>query len=81
MDNVVRHARAKRVSIRLNVDQGTVRLAIADDGEGITETPAGRSGRGLIDMRTAAADIGASLDVVQPGRGTAIQMRWPRAPR
>jgi two-component system NarL family sensor kinase len=79
IDNVVRHANATRALIRLIVDRATVDLVIADDGRGFDGDTAPRSGRGLIDMRTAANAVGATVTVEATGSGTRIAFRWPRA--
>lgn len=79
IDNVARHANASRVLLRLIVDPQAVELAIADDGQGFDGDTAPRSGRGLIDMRTAANAVGATITVESVARGTRIGFRWPRA--
>ncbi|HYK94398.1 MAG TPA: ATP-binding protein [Candidatus Dormibacteraeota bacterium] len=78
VDNVVRHAQAARVVIRLAVDAVRIELTVEDDGVGIA--PAGRagSGRGLADMRAAAAEIAAKLRVERGERGTIVALAWPR---
>jgi signal transduction histidine kinase len=72
IDNVVRHAAATRIVLRLFVDPTRVELAIEDDGTGIEANRAGRSGRGLLDMRAAAAEIGAVLRVEPRAPGTTV---------
>ena len=39
LTNVARHAQARRVDIRLGLEDGRVRLAIEDDGRGVTGEP------------------------------------------
>ena len=81
MDNVVRHAAASRVVVRLFVDGSAASLRVTDDGHGADQPPSARGGRGLVDMRTAAAEIGATLRVDQPGKGTLVELAWSaRAP-
>jgi|GEM_PF-2563249 signal transduction histidine kinase len=76
VDNVVRHASATRVVLRLTVDAARIELAIQDDGTGIE--PSGgrgpRAGRGLVDMRAAAAGIGAILRVERREPGTLVDL-------
>lgn len=76
LDNVVRHSGASRALVRLDVESGRGRLAIVDDGRGIEDSTASRSGRGLIDMRTAATEVGATMIVERGDRGTAVEMAW-----
>lgn len=79
IDNVVRHARATRAEVRLVADPGSVRLGIADDGDGFDGDTAPRTGRGLIDMRTAASEVGAVVRVSQLAKGTAVEFAWASA--
>jgi signal transduction histidine kinase len=78
MDNVVRHAAASRVVVRLFVDGSVASLRVTDDGRGPDQAPSARGGRGLVDMRAAAAEIGATLRVDQPGQGTRVELAWSR---
>lgn len=80
LDNVVRHAGARRAVIRLDVEVEAGRLAIVDDGRGIDDTAPPRAGRGLLDMRSAATEVGATFTVERRDDGTAVEMRWSRSP-
>lgn len=79
VDNVVRHAHARRAVLRLDATPDRVRLGIADDGDGFDGDAVGRSGRGLVDMRTAATDVGALVRVARLDGGTAVEFAWARA--
>ncbi|MBP7690569.1 MAG: PAS domain S-box protein [Anaerolineales bacterium] len=79
LNNVVKHARARRVKITLTSPaKDGVRLGIRDDGQGFDPaavTP-GRLGLSILSERAAA--IGAALDVVSaPGAGTDVRITWP----
>jgi signal transduction histidine kinase len=79
LNNVVKHAQARQVGIRLvyQADGGTS-LHIADDGRGFdpTSIPPGHLGVGIIAERAAA--IGATLRLdSRPGQGTRIDVVWP----
>lgn len=76
LDNVVRHAGATRAVVQLVVEAGRGRLAVIDDGRTLDREPSGRGGRGLIDMRTAAHDVGGELLVERRDGATAIEMTW-----
>ncbi|MCB1033026.1 MAG: hypothetical protein KDD47_04230, partial [Acidobacteria bacterium] len=83
--NVAQHARAKRVTVRLDVDvEGSV-LEIADDGMGF-EVPErlldfGRRERyGLLGMAERAELLGGRLELKStPGRGTTVRVEIPPA--
>jgi signal transduction histidine kinase len=72
IDNVVRHANASKVLVRLTVDAAAFDLAIADNGTGFDGDATPRGGRGLVDMRAAATAVGATLTVEAPADGTRI---------
>lgn len=76
IDNVVRHAHASAAVVRLLVDTNGVRLSIADNGGGFDGDTAPRSGRGLIDMRTAANGVGAAVTIEQLANGTRVEFAW-----
>ena len=84
--NVVKHARARRVTVRTwaTVD-GMIGLAIADDGIGspaaLAQGASGRGGgRGLNNIRSRAELIGASVRCYDAAPGLGIEFRFaPRA--
>ena len=79
LTNVVRHAQASTVTIRL-VEQGDqVVLSIADDGAGFVANPA-HMGIGLLSMRERSIAIGASFEISgDSGKGTTIVVTLPLA--
>jgi two-component system sensor histidine kinase UhpB len=75
LTNVARHAEAGRVEVSLRPADGTVVLAVADDGRG---TGFAREGAGIRGMRERALLIGATLDVTSsPQAGTRILLTVP----
>ena len=79
LGNVFRHARASSVHVALAFEDGTVRLAIADDGVGIGEAePGGRVGYGMGNLRKRVEDLHGSIDVrSEPGAGTRVEVSVP----
>ncbi len=81
--NVIKHARATRVRVRLEVTEDALALVVEDDGRGVGDgafRTADGSGRGLPSMEARARSIGATLRVeaAEP-RGTRVTLR-ARAP-
>ncbi len=78
LENVVRHARARRVCLKLTNQAHTVQLLIADDGVGFE--PGQEDGRpnhfGLAGMRERAAMLGGELQISsQPRQGVQICLK------
>jgi signal transduction histidine kinase len=74
--NVVRHARASRVDIRLDMTERLLRLEVADDGVGLKDEEG--AGTGLRSIRRRAAEIGADLEIEsRPGAGTRARLIVP----
>ncbi|GAA1176584.1 GAF domain-containing sensor histidine kinase [Pseudonocardia alaniniphila] len=84
LQNVVKHASAQNVEIRLKVSSGTVLLEVSDDGVGFdpasvpeSESP-GSGGYGLSGMLQRAELLGGRLEVDSaPGRGSTLRVRVP----
>jgi signal transduction histidine kinase/ligand-binding sensor domain-containing protein len=87
LNNVVKHARANQVNLRLRCETGAVELEVADDGKGFapgevlaTEPGTPRrvaGGHGLRIMRERAEAIGARLQIKsEPGHGTQVLLTW-----
>lgn len=78
--NVVAHANAKRVEIRIGTSDDQASLKIEDDGDGFeTDAPAGAGGHfGLRMMADLSRDAGGTCEVdSSPGRGTRIRVEAP----
>ena len=76
VSNVVRHAGAGRVDVRLDVT-GDVELVVADDGHGLADDDA--LGNGLRNLRHRAANLGGTC-TFETGADGGLTVRW-RVPR
>ncbi len=81
LTNVVRHARAREVVIRLSTEPDGILLAVDDDGIGIDPAVAGAaSSLGLAGMRERATMQGGALVLHRrAGGGTRVEARLPLA--
>jgi signal transduction histidine kinase len=81
LTNAVRHARAKRITIRAEADRSVgLRLSVADDGRGMISDVPAPSGFGMTSMQERADRIGASLTIVTgPRKGTEVVLAWQPA--
>ena len=77
LNNVVKHAEASQVEVRLVSQPGRVKLLISDDGCGFDPRSVSPEHLGLGIMRERAAAIGAHLEIQShPGGGTQIVVGW-----
>jgi PAS domain S-box-containing protein len=78
IQNIVKHARAGRVTLRLDGEHGHLRLEIKDDGAGFDTQGEFPGHLGLRSMRERAMQIGGSLEIESAsGAGTRVQARVP----
>jgi signal transduction histidine kinase len=79
LNNVLKHAHAGRVSVRLDVENGVATLEVADDGVGFEPSLEGAEGFGLRGMRERVQRLGGTLHIVSsPGAGTRLRVDVPR---
>ncbi len=77
LNNIVRHARATQVEVRLRSHARGVELRIGDDGRGFDPGSVAADHFGLRIMRERADHAGISLTVKsRPGRGTQVRAAW-----
>jgi signal transduction histidine kinase len=77
LGNVARHARARRVRVRLGREGDTAHFRVEDDGQGF-ETGKESSGMGLRNIKERTEPLGGVLDVVStPGVGTVVRVAIP----
>jgi signal transduction histidine kinase len=75
LTNVVKHAQARQVTVRLEGEGKLVRIIVQDDGIGfdtdaIPKATEREAGFGLFNIRERMADFGGSLEIrSEPGQG------------
>lgn len=84
--NAAKHARARKVGVRLAMAKGSLRVEVRDDGTGLPSALlAGKEesgGLGLASMRQRAALLGGSLRIEPaPGGGTSVSLEMPLSAR
>jgi signal transduction histidine kinase/ligand-binding sensor domain-containing protein len=85
LNNIVKHSNAREVKILLSIEPQRLGLSIQDDGIGITsqgskgmESPKGRCGNGLPNMRSRIKGLGGSFDLrSKPDLGVGISIEVP----
>lgn len=77
VSNVLKHAKARELSIAVTRSPGRLSLVVADDGVGF-DTQADSLGIGLANVRSRAAALGATVQVDSvPGQGTTVSVECP----
>jgi signal transduction histidine kinase len=78
LNNVVRHAAAQEVVLRVEVGESSLRLTIEDDGRGFAPSPEAGGGNGLPNMRQRLAEVGGGCEIASaPGGGTRVLLSVP----
>ena len=80
LTNVVRHANATRVDVRLWEQDGNLLMEIRDNGRGISESDwTNTRSIGVLGMRERASLLGGELTITGvPEQGTTVRVRIPR---
>ena len=79
LHNVIKHARASEVQIRLVTDDRDVALRIQDNGRGFESNGSTATGMGMAIMRERVRAIGAQLHIdSSPETGTTVEVRWAK---
>lgn len=77
LTNVVRHANARQVEVRLARDADRLDLSVTDDGDGVSGSPR----TGILGMRERARLVRGHLDVAPAsGGGTIVRLTMPLTP-
>ena len=77
LTNVLKHAEASEVTVRLRVDNRILTLEVLDDGRGF-DPDKPHSGMGLRNLRRRAAESGGELRVEsRPGKGAKLHLALP----
>ena len=78
LTNVIKHAEAQRVTVRLEITPNYVRLFIEDDGRGFDHSNISTDNYGLIGLNERANVLGGSLRLeTSDGVGTRLEVNVP----
>jgi len=82
LNNVAKHAHAKRVHIALERSGSRFTMSISDDGIGLETAPSSvsrrRPGLGMVTMRERTQSVGGEFEIgAAPVRGTRVNVRIP----
>jgi len=78
LTNVVRHADASEVRLGIQVEQGQVRLTIADNGRGFSPEVHTEEMDGVVNMRARIEKLGGRFEITsETGQGTTVRFLMP----
>jgi signal transduction histidine kinase len=79
LTNVLKHARAAKVGVRLHTDHRTIGIEVFDDGLGLgPNSNPSRGGHGLANMRARALRVGARLEITDLNPGVRVAVKFNR---
>lgn len=78
LNNIVKHAQAKFVTLRVTTQGQVLEVLIIDDGCGFDAETVSAFSNGLLNLRQRLAAAGGSADIAsRPGAGTTVTLRLP----
>ena len=78
ISNAVRHGQADRISVDVTADNGSIGLAVRDNGRGLPDDWAKRAGQGTRIMQYRAGVLGGTVSLQNlDGKGAAVMCRIP----
>jgi signal transduction histidine kinase len=72
LNNVMKHAQAKNVTLSLDFEMNRLNFEVCDDGLGLAHKTGRQSGNGLKNMRKRMEDIGGTINWISPGKGLKV---------
>jgi signal transduction histidine kinase len=80
LTNILRHAAASEVKVRIDCDGPNLQLTIQDNGRGFELGTLAGGGNGLGNMRKRVRNLGGEFRVTSaPGQGTRVEASVPLA--
>jgi len=78
LNNILKHANATEVRLRVRVEAGALAIAVEDNGRGFDPAQANPTSEGLRNLRQRLAALGGSCDITaSPGHGTRVRFLLP----
>ena len=81
LNNVLKHAKAKSVTVRLKQTKSNVKLEIEDDGNGFIPRKGDDGGMGMRNMKERASQVGGKIEhLIHPRQGNKNQRYSQQGP-
>ena len=79
LNNVVKHAQATRVTLRIRPEPGQLVIEVCDNGRGFVPNAQTSLRNGLANMQNRMAESGGSCLITPTPTGTCVEIRYPYA--
>lgn len=80
LNNVVKHAQAERVTLRMLPRQQQLFIEVCDNGRGFVQQDAPRHRNGLKNMQNRMQTAGGECTITSSDEGTCVRITYPYAP-
>jgi ligand-binding sensor domain-containing protein/signal transduction histidine kinase len=81
LNNIVKHAQADEVHVRIALKEAVLEISVSDNGRGFKTATEPPLGNGLINMRRRIEECGGSFTLTsEPDRGSEVRVSLPLAP-
>jgi signal transduction histidine kinase len=78
LNNIAKHANARRVTVRVALEEDTLQMSIVDDGAGFAETSVAPGANGLGNLRQRLAAVGGAARIESNTHaGTSVRLSAP----
>ena len=78
LTNIIRHAHATKVWLRISVQNGTLTVTLSDNGRGIELGKRDTGADGLANMQERLSALGGRCEILsEPGSGTTVRFQAP----
>lgn len=76
VNNAVKYAKGKAVTVKIYKYRRYLHMSIKDDGQGFNAATNGKSGNGLNNMQRRANELGGSLKIASDHSGTTVHLEF-----
>ncbi|MCY2931311.1 MAG: PAS domain S-box protein [Planctomycetota bacterium] len=80
VNNALRHSKARKLALALDVSEDKLVLSVADNGRGFNPDGQPPASLGLASMRERAKAVGGELQIASHTKGTTVTLRVPVGP-
>ncbi len=77
INNIIKHAQATKVEIKLNINESEIKIEVVDNGKGF-DVKSSANGIGVRNMKTRISNFGGNIEFNSTiGKGTSVVLKMP----